>query len=139
MSTQAFQSACRKEFAFLTESFGFREVPPVPDESPDQLAYEKQGWKIVVVGMSHGTSASIHIYSPDGEPGLFYHLIEPTFERQERPKFDAGQLGEIGFQACCLQTFGAAFLDGDWRDFEVLQQRQRDWLVKKGGLKGLSL
>jgi hypothetical protein len=139
MNTNAFQIACRKEFAFLTESYSFKEAPPVPKESPNQIVFEKQGWKIVVVDMSHGTSASIHIYSPRGEVGLFHHLIEPDFELHERPKFEMGLFGEIGFQACCLQTFGTAFLGGDWRDFEVLQQRQRELLVKKGILKCLSL
>ena len=138
MNTQAFQAACRKEFAFLTETYGFKEVPPIPDESPDQVAYEKQGWKIVVVSTSHRTSASIHIYSPTGKIGLFYHLIEPSFKLQERPKFDSGQVGEICFQACCLRTFGTAFLDGHWKDFEVLRQRQKELLVKSGMLAGFS-
>jgi hypothetical protein len=132
MSTNVFQAACRKEFDFLIGSFGFKEALPAPDESANNLVFEKNGWKIVVVDTSHGTSASIRIYSPDGEPGLFYHLIEPDFELRERPKFEKGLFGEIGFQAYCLQTFGAAFLNGDWREFKVLQERQRELLIKKG-------
>ena len=110
LSTEVFQAACRKEFAYLTESFGFKEVPPVPNESRDQVAYEKQGWKIVVVGTAHGTRASIVIYSPDARPGFFSYLINRNSEMLKTREFGTGQLGDISFHAFCLQIFGSAFL-----------------------------
>ena len=135
MNTTEFQTFCRKEFAFLTELHSFKEARPLPEESPNQIVFEKQGWKIVIADISHGTSTTIHIYSPHGEVGLFSHLIEPGFKQLERPNFEVGLFGEISFQARCLQTFGAAFLNGDWRAFTILQQRQKDWMIRSGMLK----
>jgi len=134
ISSNAFQIACRNEFAFLTQSHGFKEVAPIAGERPDQVVFEKQGWKIAIVGMAHGTRASIDIHSPDGRLGFFSHLIERNFEKRKRPEFATGQIGDISFQACCLQTFGSGFLKGggEWQLFEVLQQRQRQYILEAG-------
>jgi hypothetical protein len=131
-SVKAFQDACRKKFAFLIDSFGFKEAGLTADFGPDQVTFEKGSWKIVICGTSYGTSASIFVFSPDNQWGQFRHLIDEGFETQRRPEFEPGQLGEVGFLALCLRTFGSAFLKGQWDDFGVLQQRQREELVKCG-------
>ena len=132
MTPRAFQAACRKEFAFLSQSYGFRERVLPAKGQPDQVVFEKHGWKIAIVGTAHGTRASIVIYSPQGETGFFSHLVERGFEEQKRPEFGQGQRADISLKACCLRTFGTRFLDGEWQDFKVLRKRQMQWIVESG-------
>jgi hypothetical protein len=138
LTAEAFRLACRKEFAFLTQSYGFIEQTLVPDERLDQVVFEKLGWRIAVVGTAHGTRASIVIHSPDGRRGFFSHLIEPQFEKQKRSEFGKGQLGDIGFKACCLRTYGAAFLNGEWQGFDFLLQKQRKFILASGIMSKLT-
>jgi hypothetical protein len=138
LSAKVFRDACRKEFTFLAELHNFKETAPIDWHGPDQIVFEKQGWKIMIAGIGHGTGASVVIVSPEGQPGFLSHLIPREFEIEKRLEFDKSQNDDLSFQAFCLQKFGSKFLDGDWSDFEILQQRQQQMLIEKGLIKGLA-
>jgi hypothetical protein len=128
-SLEEFKRLVRKEFAFVA-SFGFRDVPPPTTryQNPFEVHFEKDGWKIVVEGLSYGFNAHISIRSPDGRSASLDYLRPRGFWETHRQSFARGQEGEISYWALGLREFGAPFLRGEWPVFEELVRRQEAWI-----------
>ncbi|PWQ96612.1 hypothetical protein [Leucothrix pacifica] len=124
-----FKAACRAEFGFLQEDYGFTEVEP-PEEkyaNPYEVYFEKSGWRIIVAGYSYGFSAGIDIRDKNGCTVPFFHLVPEGFWEEKRQGLGRGQIGDIRYQALCLKSFGKNFLHNDWSEFQLLQNLEKKW------------
>ncbi len=119
-----FRKACLSDFSFLTTSYGFRHLPSPPERYPDPFAvhFEKDGWKIVVRGLSYGFALDLEVHSPDGRYGSFGVLIPKGKAMEVRQEYQRGQLGDISSAARCLREYGEDFLRGDWSRFEEIER-----------------
>ena len=131
---EEFKSACAAEFGFLVKEYGFKKVatPKGKYTNPYEVHFEKGGWRIVVVGYSYGFSAGIDIRDKNGNSVDFFHLVPEGFWDANRQGHGRGQIGDVRYQALCLKSFGESFLHNDWSDFNLLQQREKEW--KKSNL-----
>jgi hypothetical protein len=125
-----FMRITREEFAFMA-SFGFREAAPSRTlyQNPFEVHFEKEGWRIVVEGLSYGFAASVSIRSPDGRAASLGHFCPKGFWEANRQNFSRGQQGEIGYWALGLKDFGLPFLRGEWPKFGELLLKQEEWIA----------
>ncbi len=132
---EEFKAACRSEFGFLLQDYGFNEVEPPKEKyaNPYEAHFEKDGWRIVIAGYSYGFSAGIDIRDKNGCNVPFFHLVPEGFWEDNRQGHGQGQIGDVRYQALCLKNFGKNFLHNDWRDFKLLQECEEKW--KKNNIK----
>src|SRR5665647_1117677 len=97
-SLEEFKRGAREQFSFLV-SFGFHEVAPLVEQyqNPYEVHFEKDGWRIVIVGIAYGFSAAIDIRAPDGRSASFWHLVSDSSFRTHREEFSRGQIGDLGY------------------------------------------
>jgi len=128
---EEFKRVCAEEFSFV-RSFGFHEAPPLPTryQNPFEFHLEKDGWRMVIEGLSYGFAADISIRSPDGRRASLGHLVSKDKWLAQRQRFERGQLGDLKNLAICLRSFGQAFLAGDWSAFDQLIKKQDEWISK---------
>ena len=124
-----FVSTARSEFAFLTE-FGFAEVPQPAAryQNPFEVHYERDGWRLVVEGLSYGFCAGISINSPDGRKAAFGHIVPKEFWKENRDGLGRGQLADIRYEAMALNAFGQDFLNGDGAIMDELCRRTEEYI-----------
>lgn len=127
-SLAEFRKACLSDFAFLTSTYGFRHLPSPAERYSDPFSvhFEKDGWKIVVRGLSYGFALDLEVHSPDGRHGSFGVLIPKGKAMEARQEYQRGQLGDISSAARCLREHGEDLLRGDWSRFEEIDRFNRE-------------
>lgn len=130
-SLAEFQSACSTAFSFLVASHGFRQVRPKAPryENPFEAHFERDGWRIIVCGLSYGFALGLDIRSPDGRVASFGHLVPSDQQHAMRQEFPRGQLGDIACAAKCLRDFGDQIIRGNWAAFDEIERRHRNHVV----------
>lgn len=124
-----FVSSARKEFGFLAE-YGFAEVPqPVAQyQNPFEVHYEREGWRVVVEGLSYGFCAGIRVTSPDGRKAAFGHIVPKEYWKEHRDGLGRGQLGDIRYEALALKEYGQDLLEGDDSIMDELCRRTEKFI-----------
>ena len=119
---QQFMDACRREFEFVVRDHGFTEVaqPPAEYQNPFAVHFERDGWRLLVEGLSYGFGAGLMIRDPEGRMAGLWHVVPKDFFNTHRDGLGRGQLGDVSYCALTLRTFGADFLAGDTSIFTEL-------------------
>ncbi len=124
-SLTEFLTTARTEFACLLQ-YGFEEVE-IPNTNPFSVAFERDNWRVVVEGLSYGSSVALTLSSPDGRQADLCHLVPDSFRKTHREGLGRGQLGGIKYLSLCLRIVGQHFLDRDLGFFEKLHTaKERD-------------
>jgi len=126
-----FVSTARKEFAFLA-AHGFAEAPQPEKQyqNPFEVHYERDGWRIVVEGLSYGFCAGILITAPDNRKAAFGHIVPEEYWKLHRDGLGRGQLGDIAYCALTLKEFGHDFLGGDCSMMDKLCRLTEDYIER---------
>ena len=126
-----FIAATRNEFRFLTDH-GFVEVPQpkARHQNPFEVHYAREGWRVIVEGLSFGFCAGTLISSPDGRKASFGHIVPSKYWKEHREGLGRGQLGDIRYQAMTLKEFGKDFLEGDASIMDELCLRTKEYIER---------
>jgi hypothetical protein len=126
-SLEEFRACCRKEFAFLTEEFGFREVPLPQGEfvNPFGVEFQRGELRLVVEGVSWGYAVHVAVESRGrGTFGLGHLLGLRDARAMARCSGGLGQLGQLREWAEALRTLAPDLLSGDPNAFAAMRDEQ---------------
>jgi hypothetical protein len=80
---EEFKQACRGEFAFLVQSYGFHEATPEPTSRKFVVRFEKDELGVEILGEGYGTAASCQLTRAGRGPLALIYLV-PASDRPSR-------------------------------------------------------
>lgn len=131
-SMETFKEWCREAFSFL-DTYNFKEYPLGNDKYVNhyQVIYSRDGIKLIILGESYGTKASIHFMAPNGEE-IPYERLAQNHEASKTPKnkrkMEFSQKEQIYFAAQFIQNNLKNVLQGD---YTLLTQRSQQLAEEK--------
>ena len=117
---EEFRQACREEFAFLVQSYGFHEATPDPTTGGFAVRFEKDDLALEIVGeLYDGTPISCHLTRGGRGPlGLVYLVPANDRPRRSTERDRMGQRDHVRDQAQLARAHAHDVLMGDGARFE---------------------
>ena len=109
-----FLQTCRAEFRFLTDDFGFREVPGSVPEERFCIRFANEQRSLEIRGEGYGTTAACHLRCGDRGPLSLIDLVpEPSRPRRSRKRDQMGQLDHVREWGELAREHARDFFSGD--------------------------